>query len=65
MRKLKDITTKELIAINRILKNEYNHVSMLMSAEDVEKKVLATNIPYTGRAVIKVGEYLKSINIKI
>lgn len=65
MRNINDITEEEISKVNEILKDEYNY-SPLKTASHIQYRCFTkSHAIYSGCGVVKVYEYLKSINIDI
>ena len=66
MRKIEDITKNEMAAVNEILKDEYNFYSLIKTPQLVLYQCFdKSHACYSGRGVVKVYNYLKSIDIFI
>ena len=66
MRSLKDIRPEEIQEINIILKDEYYYTTKLTSYSDIKYQCFSKSSSiYSGYAIIKVYEYLKSVDINI
>lgn len=66
MRKLSDITEKEITKINNILSSEYYYCMPLISWEEIQYQCFSkSKATYSGYGVVKVYEYLKKVGINI
>ena len=65
-RELKEISKDEIKVVNKILASEFCYRSPLTSAQDIEYKCFNKfHAVYSGRAVVEVYQYLRSVGIDV